>query len=1057
MRRLVALGSESQHNTEVRDALAQLARGTSYQRLLAVQACHGSRDGAYVLRRVSDPSRAVRSLALGALAIICDDDQVLQALSLVKMRAQLKLIDALAKRKRQSIVDRFVESLMESDPTLYAKLLPYASADLVRRTLPMLTQYANTNLWRNVTRRHPQLAADALRTEAERAESDNRVRLLTEAILPILNKKLPAAALALLSVLRLPVSLGQLRALFIQYANELVDLRLADHPALSGWTPNSLYRLSQKNMTQLSMDRVLRLLERGLLGTPSVQQFRALAPAQRGQWYAAYGLGWRNTEGIIASQLIALLPRAEREAEARRHWALPVLSTRTLLRLAYATFLPWTEAGERLTPFLRSADPNVRTAALSALIGAVRYQREHLPDVLNLIRARKNEQDPIRQAMFRALAELPPSIWRAEHLPDLSQIMQDALNAADLSSSTVVAIQTLVMRLLPYYVTWSVEWLATFVRDRGTFHYGTELVEHLPYSARPLIAAALQPVLEAWEQRDRKWFIITTAQVFAHHKRLDSFDGLRLILERLTRQGEAPRISEAALKVLWETSRRGVGQLIQTLLKEDPSWVTQPAVHHYLHRYRQDLLTPFLGLSAYGGRFATGKTRFVLPVSSGFERWTPHQQRIFAGVLTELTKDSERDTPALRDAVTQLAHLTWIDPARVIALANSDARPAIRDRALQALAWSDAGQGIPTLLDAMADDRARIAIYALRRILLDMPADQALHMLQGLPLEKVTVAKEIVRLIGELHSDAAYRVLLDFNTRDVHRDVRVALMRALWDYPDQPETWAIFRTAATSDNPSIAASIGRVPVERLTHEAQTELIGVIGLLLHHLDPAVRIDVLERCADLPIADTERRLIEPFLQAVASALPDESQAGARAVFGTYGGHDPELIAQVVRNLLVNRRGLAMLLNTLDAALVRDPQGLQAALYGVIDVLDEDVTTGVYQAKLAVRGLPINELTAYFIKCGEQGRLHAGILNEIIPRLPRIDRVMLGSLESALRDAPDAALRFIALHALLILARSAQGWTDTLRSQLEHYRMDPDPLVASAAQFVFPPLRD
>ena len=100
MRRLVALGSESQHNTEVRDALAQLARGTSYQRLLAVQACHGSRDGAYVLRRVSDPSRAVRSLALGALAIICDDDQVLQALSLVKMRAQLKLIDALAKRKK---------------------------------------------------------------------------------------------------------------------------------------------------------------------------------------------------------------------------------------------------------------------------------------------------------------------------------------------------------------------------------------------------------------------------------------------------------------------------------------------------------------------------------------------------------------------------------------------------------------------------------------------------------------------------------------------------------------------------------------------------------------------------------------------------------------------------------------------------------------------------------------------------------------------------------------------------------------------------------------------
>lgn len=1055
MRRLVALGSESQHNADVRDALAQFTRGTSYQRLMAVQACHGSRDGEYVLRSVSDPSRAVRSLALSALAIICDDDQALQALSLVKMRAQLKLIDALTKRKRQSIVDRFVESLTEGDPALYAKLLPYASADLVRRTLSMLTQYANTNLWRSLTRRHPQLAADALGTEAERAESDNRVRLLTEAILPILSKRLPNTALALLRVLKLPVSIGQLRILFIQHANELVDLRLADHPALSGWTPSSRYKLSPKNMARLSMDRVLRLLERGLLGTPSVQQLRALAPDQRGQWYVAYGLGWRSTEGIIASQLIALLPRAEREAEARRHWALPVLPTRTLLRLVYATFLPWTEADEKLTPFLHSADPKVRTAALSALIGAVQYQRAHLPDVLNLIRARRNEQDPIRQAMFTALAELQPSMWRAEHLPEVSQIMQDALNAADLSSSTVVAIQTLVMRLLPYYVAWSVEWLATFVRDRGTFHYGTQLIEHIPYSARPLIAAALQPVLEAWEQRDRKWFIITTAQVFAHHKRLDDFYGLRLILERLTHQGESPRISEAALSVLWETSRGRTGQLIQTLLKEDPSWITQPIVHRCLHRYRQDLLTPFLGLSAYSGRFATGKTRFVLPVSSGFERWTPHQQRIFAGVLTELTKDSKRDTPALRDAVTQLSRLTWIDPARVIALANSDARPAIRDRAVQALAWSDAGQGIPTLLDAMADDRARIAIYALRRILLNMPADQALHVLQGLPLEKVTVAKEIVRLIGELHSDAAYHVLLGFNTRDVHRDVRMALMRALSDYPDHAETWAIFRMTATSDNPFIATSVGRIPTEQLTHKAQTELIGVIGLLLHHPDPAVRIDVLGRCADLPIADTERRLIELFLQAIESALPDESQAGARAVFSTYGGRDPELIGRAVRNLQKNRRGLSILLNTLDAALVRDPQGLQAALRRVLDVLDGDVTADVYQAKLAVHGLPMNELIPYFMMRGEQGRLHAGVLNEIIPQLPRIDRVTLGSLESALRDAPDAALRFIALHALLLIARSAQGWTDALRGQLEQYRMDPNPLVASAAQFVFPPI--
>lgn len=57
---------------------------------------------------------------------------------------------------------------------------------------------------------------------------------------------------------------------------------------------------------------------------------------------------------------------------------------------------------------------------------------------------------------------------------------------------------------------------------------------------------------------------------------------------------------------------------------------------------------------------------------------------------------------------------------------------------------------MPTLIEAMNDDRARIAIYALRRSLLEMPVSRALLLLRAVPLEKVTVAKEVVRLLGEL-------------------------------------------------------------------------------------------------------------------------------------------------------------------------------------------------------------------------------------------------------------------------------------------------------------------
>nr|GFD60951.1 hypothetical protein [Tanacetum cinerariifolium] len=77
-------------------------------------------------------------------------------------------------------------------------------------------------------------------------------------------------------------------------------------------------------------------------------------------------------------------------------------------------------------------------------------------------------------------------------------------------------------------------------------------------------------------------------------------------------------------------------------------------------------------------------------------------------------------------------------------------RLAVRDTALRALAHLDGGQGVPVLVAALDDVRARVAIYALRSALLEMPAAQALALLQAVPTEKVTVAKEVLRLLGDL-------------------------------------------------------------------------------------------------------------------------------------------------------------------------------------------------------------------------------------------------------------------------------------------------------------------
>ena len=86
-------------------------------------------------------------------------------------------------------------------------------------------------------------------------------------------------------------------------------------------------------------------------------------------------------------------------------------------------------------------------------------------------------------------------------------------------------------------------------------------------------------------------------------------------------------------------------------------------------------------------------------------------------------------------------------------------KEAIRDRALRALARLDSGQGVPVLVSALDDTRARIAIYALRKCLLEMPVDNAVSILQQVDSNKVTVNKEIVRLLGDLDSPSAYQEL----------------------------------------------------------------------------------------------------------------------------------------------------------------------------------------------------------------------------------------------------------------------------------------------------------
>ncbi len=232
-------------------------------------------------------------------------------------------------------------------------------------------------------------------------------------------------------------------------------------------------------------------------------------------------------------------------AEARRHLALPALATRQRQLLPYAAFLPWDEARAALDPSIRNPDPELRELALPALIGVARYESSRQADALQLVVDRRNEQDPVRMAMLQALADLPPSRWRAEHLPALGQAIRDALDAADCSHATARATEQLVIALLPFHPDWSAQWLATLAAERGQLHsYGLEQRLTDPDVRR--IAPALLPVLAAWQPRERDHAIFAASPICLASA-WQRFPELVAILEQMTndtaRMGRQPGAS----------------------------------------------------------------------------------------------------------------------------------------------------------------------------------------------------------------------------------------------------------------------------------------------------------------------------------------------------------------------------------------------------------------------------------------------------------------------------------------------------------------------------------
>jgi cellulose synthase operon protein C len=1097
--RAVELGRAARRGDEA--ALATVASlcasASAFERLLGLHTAFGSRDGSVILAGLIDPSRAVRRRAQ-AMLVLASDAEIARGLStIVGTRPLHRSVAHLARKGRAGPVDAFVaEATRTGTEPAFVDLVPFASATIVARNLALLDQRGGDVAWTRLAARHPALVAgwfeDALRGATT---IDPRLRYRLASRLIRLAERAPDAAIPLVARL---FDLGEepgpltatLRELVRRRPREAFDLLRARHESARPTHPPGAFGVVEfGNVAQrLGGERLAYLVRHAPSTLPDLKHgprwflrltgddrhavIRAFLESGRGAWgaflfrfapsnspedhaaregaFERFRVAARAPDGTIALAILAALPRDLREREARRHLEeIPVLASDPQRRLPYAGLLPFAEASTVLSPFLGHPEGEERARALGILVGAVERDRAAMPAALAFLRARKFEQDPVRAAGFEALGRLSFGRFSREHLDDLKVIVGDALDAADLSWQTAAAVEHLVVKLFRLDGDFGAQSLARLFTVRGTVStlgLGATLTEPEATALSP----ALATLVEAWSTRERALALVNLA--VSLDGRIAVVPPLLDALERLARDLPFVGVAASALALLRRRARARFRALASELVLRDRSFLLLPAIATHVATKQQDLLDLALADVPTEGRFATGRTHLVVDLDRGAATWTEAQNERYAAQLARLLDDPQRDVPTLRFALDRLVRLPFASAAITVRFA-SDPRPPVREMAVRGLPWLDGREAIATLIVALGDDRARWAIYALRKAFSEMKRAEVLATLRAAPMTKVTVAKEVVRLLGDLGGPDSLAALLALDRPGTHRDVRIALLRALWDHLEEDAVWAIFERAAADPDWVVAGKLADIPLGRLSDTAEARVTRLLTSVLARPEPEARLELLRRSAGLPLRDTTRALFARLLAQLGTSDEVEATFALYAVLTRMNETEVDAVVAALAAQLPSRRRLRTFADALAPRLgpyTRTP--LLSVALGFLRHLRADPHVVPLYVALGARLWDGEELARVIADLSQRGLLYFEVLDALHAAVRTSVHAPL--LDLRLGQHADPRVRRLGLTALVAASAPKDGWTTERRARLDVYRADRSPEVAGPASFVWPP---
>lgn len=1056
---MIGLGKDAIKDQVLEKSLRELAASKiHYERVLALMSARGSFDTEIISKLLEDPSVAGMFTAVRLAAKHLDADLLIKIAPELSKNKRMGLVAALLAEKRTDIIECVYGN---SGPSEQLSILLFTSEAFFKQHIDEdTTEGFTAKQWRQMAKRFPEVALELIAKILIRStELSWLIQQTVQVVLRQFNKTSPALGLSLLSQAMnyIPPSNLPLERYALLFPDAVSNLIIKHSGQLSVYLPAPVLK-------KLKNDTLCALAEKGAIANLAIV-FQRLRPEQRVAIYKVIGESFRGDNGALPLVYVNALPRLVREKEAMHAFNLKLLEAKPMEKLPYLSVLSFDRASPLVAPFLSQPEGELRAQAVSTLVQGGKYYPSELGKILDFCIKRENEQDPVRLAMMTALVGLPSTRWSEIHLPKIKSIVTAALGARDCSCQTMEAAANWLLKMLTMQPDFVAAELPALVERMGRLHMPS-LESRITNADMLKLDDCLCPLLKTWVARDKPNSAIslicsfgrrikTAYQLLKNEGKQMRFVQLMIDLTQ-DKRGYVARIGLDALIMMG--IRNEVSRLIPKLLEQDSSWIQVNSVSDYLHQRRQSLLTPFLKPLVYRNRFSSGKTAVLQSFNYGFIRWTANQQQIYASSLSEILNSKKRNAWELYQCITRLSAMPSAELSALTKLAKFDAKDiALRDKALEALGRVDSGRGIDTLAQALDDNRSNVAIYALRRSILNMPAKSAFALLSKVPLRKVAVMKEIVRLAGELSGEDSYHFLNKFAKDDnLHPDVRIAVLRAFWSHLNREEVWGYFNTAAKGGPVALARSTIRIPQEGLTANGRSHLCQQLALLLQNENAQIRMETLERLVQMPLGQSDNILFE----ALAGMLEDVDVGicllAAEALLASYiTTKSRELVETFAK--VQRPRSFAAIVDAFQHRNFVNVSELRNCVESLANTMLVQHRLSSQSLRLALTMLPPLSIQAIAENIDYAGLLHPGAvetnleaLKKTVGAFPQQD---VTGLEAKFRSSQSAGIRRLGL-SLLIEIAARYGWSREHRDHLNSYRKDADLWISEAAGVVEPP---